>query len=202
MLNKLLSKFLTLLFLLQYKVVGAPPQIEDYGKNLFLGSITHNDSSLHQLLGGRVIDSAYEDVTSVQYSFLYTFKYFNLGFEALYNDIIAKDFLEEIAAETKVDSVIPKNQYGAVLSWVFAQNVMNLLNWKYFKFDLSVDVSAGQSYDNSHEQNSYTTYGLKIKSDEIWKKTSLIFKFQGNTIYSDSRNIHYSQYFAGLGFNL
>lgn len=174
---------------------SAPPAVEDYGKNVM--DLPFLESKIaHQFSLGRIIDSAYEDVVSYNYSFYYPFKFLTLGFEVVYNNIDSKNIISE-SDSVDIKSSFAKNQYGLIFNLPFAQNIMNFLNWKYFQYRMDLEVILGKAYLDSNDDESYLSYGLKIETPNLISNFAMSFGLKNTIISPGNTNTSYNTFFLG-----
>lgn len=176
------------------------PKVNDYGENLLETKFLPSTVA-HQFVLGNVIDSAFEEVISYGYIFYYPFKFVTLGAEAIYNEIESKNIFDK-SEDLEIRSSIPKNQYGIVFNFPFAQNYMNFLNWKYFQFKIDFEVAFGQSISTQQQSDSYFSYGVKFESKKLFSQFSLVLGLRNTIIAPDGANIAFNSAYMGLKYLL
>ena len=176
------------------------PSVSEYGEDLFRGKFLPSHKS-HQLLVGNIIDSAYEDVVTLDYTFYYPFKYITLGIEGVYNEIKTKKSINE-NFDNKVLSRIPKNQYGIVFNLPFAQNIVNILNLHYFQSKVDLELALGKTISTSNIINEYWSYGVKLETDQLFENLALVFHLKNTIISPTSEQVSYNSFLVGLKYFL
>jgi hypothetical protein len=180
--------------------VELPPKVDDYGNSVYLLQEAKLEFS-HQLLIGKVIDSGFEEIKSLQYSFYYPTSFMYIGIEANYNNVEKNDFLTN-SSQIKLNSNTPKNQYGLIASLPFAKNIMNILNSKYIKFSLDLEISYGLAIIDKNKESNYFSYATNIITSKFNKNISALLQLKNTIISPNDKNVAYNSLLIGIRYDI
>ncbi len=148
-------------FTLMISVAYAAPSVDNYGAMVIEQNLAPLPKYTHALGVSYVMDSAFEDIYSLNYSFQRNESYVSYGI-LLSKYTKSSNLSQGLANNISAKTISPDKVASVILDVHLARGVGSIFNYKYFSFLFDLTVSYGRAKTQDYGDQTIYSWGGKV----------------------------------------